>query len=55
MPSEVMGYDMACQVGKAYNIFPPASWSFFEDLDAITRSSPFFESKLVLSRHSWRH
>ena len=32
---------MACQVGKAYNICPPASWYFLKDLDAITRSRLF--------------
>ena len=26
--NKVAGGDVACQVGKAYNIFPLASWSF---------------------------
>ena len=37
LPNEVVGYDVACQVGKAYNICPPASWSFLEGLDVIKR------------------
>ena len=37
---------MAYQVGKAYNIFPLASWSFLKGLDTIMRSQPF-EFELV--------
>ena len=40
MPNEATGYDVVCQVGKTYNIFPLASWSFLEGLDAIKRSRP---------------
>ena len=50
---EVVGGDMACQVGKAYNIFPSASWSL--NLDAITRSRQFFEFDLVPFGRSWRN
>ena len=35
--------------------FFPSVLVFFEDLDAITRSRPFFKSELVLSRHSWHN
>ena len=34
----VANYDMACQVGKAYNIFLPVSWSLLKGVDAIMRS-----------------
>ena len=50
MPYEVASYDMAFQVGKAYNIFLTTSWFFLEGLDAIKRSGPFFESELVFFR-----
>ena len=46
-PNEVVGYNVACQVGKAYNICPPASWSFLKGLDTIMRSRPFFKFELV--------
>ena len=45
-PNEVADKDVACQVGKAYNICPPASWFFLKDLDAITRLW-LFEFELV--------
>ena len=35
---KVTGGDVACQVGKAYNICPPSVLVFFKDLDAIMRS-----------------
>ena len=38
---------MAYQVGKAYNICPPASWSLLKGLDAIMRLRSFFEFRLV--------
>ena len=41
LPNEVVGYDVACQVGKAYIIFPPASLSFLKGVEAIMRSRPF--------------
>ena len=47
IPNEVAGYDVACQVGKAYNIFPPVSWSFLEGLNAVKKSRPFFKFELV--------
>ena len=41
LPNEDAGYDVACQVGKTYNIFLPTSWSFLKSLDAIMRSRLF--------------
>ena len=53
MPSEVAIYDVACQVGKAYNICPLVSWSFLEGLDTVKRSRSFFESELIFSGQLW--
>ena len=46
-PNEVAEYDVACQVDKAYNICPPASWSLLKSLDIIMRSQPLFEFRLA--------
>ena len=39
LPNKIVGYDVACQVGKGYNICPPASWSFHKGMDTIIRSN----------------
>ena len=46
LSNEVADYDVACQIGKAYNIRPLASWFLLKGMDAIMRSRPFFEFRL---------
>ena len=55
LSNEVVGYDMACQVGKVYNIFSSTSWFSLKSLDIIKRSWPFFESELVFFGPLWRN